>query len=954
MADIHEIRVMDFEESPEELDIAHDARRLLGVEDLEIEVAQVYRFEGITAEEAERLAKQVYDPITQHIVHGPRIDWDDAHIVEVSPKPGTTVPEEENLIRVANIHGIEPVAVSSSKQYEFAAGTRPSNRERIVGELLMNETIQFVRKEAPKTLIEKREAKGIQEVPIRDLDDDGLKELSDERGLALSVPFMKAIQNHFKGLEREPTDVEMEFYGGAWSDHCNHITWTNDVILPDGTRKPPMYTRVKTASKEYFGETGVRSAFGDNSGAIDFFNDKVLTIKAETHISPSGKEPFGGAQTGVGGEERDMKYTGTGWIRQIGGGDNLIFASPKVDLQKLPEGMLPPPWIAKQVVAGIADYNNKTGIPNVHGSVHFLHDTNSFEFTAKPMVLVTGIGYGEAESIEKGKPKHGDIIVLVGGRTGRDGIHGATASSEEANADEKAAFASFVQVGNPITQKTMFDFTDEAARRGLYNAANDLGASGISSGGGEMAEEIGATFQLANVPTKYSGLEAWEKWISEAQERAILAVSPEKFAELQELAELYGTEITIIGTFGNIVDGEPRLVVYDGDELAIDQGYNFIKNGMPKIDLIADWKAPEIEEIIPSSSITSETLMKILAHGSICSKEPVTRQYDQTVQAGTSLPSYGGIHHDAPNDAAVMMPELTRKEAAIMASGLNPNLIKLNPRNGTLWACTESVANLVAVGGDPEAIAFCENFMWPSPDPQNVGSQDIAVDAVVEFIHAFRRSVVSGKDSQSSRFKSKEGEIIDNPPVVAWTTVGKIEDVDKTTSTDIKKAGSTLVLVGEQDLEAMGGSAYFDIEGGSSLKVPSVNLGQLPKTFKAVHNAIKEGKVLSAHDVSEGGVAVAVAEMCFGGEVGASLSMPASNQYELAGKLFNETPGCFVLEIDRSIDVEELFSGIPHKSIGYTTDDKIFEVINGEQDVIIENIDALKRAWKKPMQEFYA
>jgi phosphoribosylformylglycinamidine synthase subunit PurSL len=943
---IHEIRVYNHSDDPKAEALRHQAKALYG-EEVEVTTSQVYYVEGVNQSEAETLGNELFtQPVTQISQESPRPDWDDDTIVEVALQPGTMNPAAQSIQYGAELLGIKPVAVDSGTEVWFGNGTPKDVIDRVTKGLLVNDTIQRVRTKSPESLRLTGERGPIEVIPIRDLSDEGLMELSEKRKLALNLDEMKVLQNQSRKIGRDLRDGEVEMPAGRWSEHCGHKTF-NAKIFKDGLEKAPLFERIKDASRQYFGEE-VLSAFHDNSGVFKFYDGQAACIKLETHNSPMNLEPFGGSATGTGGVLRDIAGTGKG-AKNILSIDIFCFAPLDYTQGQVPGNCFTPAYMQRRALEGVRDYGNPMGIPTANGSMHYHPD-----FRGKSSVLVGAVGMMPEQYAERGYPEPGDLVVTVGGRTGRDGIHGATFSSESMTADTAAVHSGAVQIGNPIEEKKMFDALLEARDAGLIRAITDCGAAGFSSAIGEMAEEIGAQVDISLAPLKYEGLAPWEIWMSESQERMILAISPQNYELFAEICAKHGTEIAALGTFGT-PDGPPKMLVTYDSEVLIDLDYEFLNSGLPQREIVAEWNTPAIPEIVPEISDWEDAIKKVLSHGNVCSKEPIVRQFDHEVQGMNVMKPYGGVHKDAPNNAVVLQPMPDRPYGLVVAHGLNPVLNSIDPYHGSTWAVAEAFSNLVAAGGNPDKAQMVNNYITATPTEHVMGQLDMMVDAVTDSIHALKRPVISGKDSLSSTYKGEE-EVIEIPPVLAMTVASPIEDINKTVTTDIKKPGSTLVLVGEMDEDAMGGSTLYDVLNGISGNIPKVNLETLPQTLRGMYNAIQSGEVLACHDVSEGGVIAAVSEMCFGGDCGVRLHMDGSGRPE--NMIFNETAGCFMVEVENEQTARQLFKGLNYRTIGTTTAEKSISAVrlgsDGANKLFEMDTDDLRAAWKRPIEETMA
>lgn len=947
---IHEFRISPNSEDPG----AQEAQRLAALHghDVEISTSQVYYVEGVTDQQATALASLFTDPVTQQVNTAPRENWHDPNHVEVAPLPGTTNPAREPILLGARLYGVQPSAVESGREYHFPNGTPGAVRSAVVSQLLMNPNIEQVRTERPHTLVISGEVGPIEQINIRDLSDDELLGLSAKHKTALNLGEMRNLQAEARRMGRELTDGELRYMGGRWSEHCCHKTTKAELLTEDGV-EPPVFSQIQACSTPYFEKRGVLSAYEDNSGVVSFYKRKAFNIKLETHNSPRHVEPRNGAATGTGGVLRDINATAHGAL-PISSMHMDFMAPPDMPESDVLPGTHHPAVLLNETVGGVGGYGNRMGTPTNNGSFH-IHPN----YRGKSTVLVGSIGILEAPEeqeetqeelyAQKGVPLPGDLVIAVGGRTGRDGIGGATFSSIGADGSTAETHAGAVQVGEPITQIKMFNAVKEASRKGLLRAMTDCGAAGFASAIGELGEDIGVQVDLAKAPLKYSGLAPWEIWVSESQERNVLAVAPEHAEEVIEIFRKHASEATVLGTFGT-PDGEPRLqVTYNGQSL-VNLDYEFIKHGLGRLRLEARWTPPEITET-ESQPVDWDTAFKtVLSDWNVCSKAPIVRRYDQEVQGMSAMKSYDGVHGDGPNNAAVMTPIFGEPYAIVQAHGCNPTLCELDPAKGSKWSYVEGMSNYVAAGGNPDDAVIVNNYITAVPTPRVMGALRNSVRALAKCVHEFESPIISGKDSLSSTFENTEtGEIIESPYNLVITVAGKLPDVMKTVSTDIKKPGSTLVFIGQQDLAAMGGSVYYDRFGGSSAHVPDVDLPAFHQTATTLHAAMQSGKVLSAHDVSEGGVAVTLSEMLFGGDCGADIAYDTGTG-DPQKAFFNETPGCFVVEVRDEQTAHDLFGTIPYQIIGTTKVDKTLDIsLNGHEQPSL-SVDALKQAWKQPFE----
>ncbi|WP_027719433.1 phosphoribosylformylglycinamidine synthase subunit PurL [Desulfovirgula thermocuniculi] len=942
---VWEVRVANLPSLPDPVGegVLYEIRHALGIKSItRVRTAKVYRFEGIDGHAVRLLAEKLLaEKVFQIYTINEPVITDAAAVVEVAYKPGVMNPEAASLMKAARDLGIgDLLAADSSREYGFY-GTEiaPEELEVVLKRLLVNETIEQVITEKPSTLRISGQPGKTEVIPLREMDDDQLMELSKDR-LFLSLEEMKAIQQYFRAAGRDPTDCEVETLAQTWSEHCKHKTFKSPLIV-NGKEKEPLLKRLQEATAATRHPL-VLSAFVDNSGVMEFYDGWAICGKVETHNSPSAIEPYGGAMTGSGGVFRDIMGTGQG-ARVIASTDMFCFAPPETPREEIPPGCLHPHYLLRRVVAGVRDYGNRMGIPTNNGSVHF-----HIDFRAKPSVIVGAYGILPAARCQKGQPVPGDLAVVIGGRTGRDGIHGATFSSGEMTHRTIEVNATAVQIGHPIEEKRVADVILAAGEEGLIRAITDCGAGGFASALGEMGEKTGVRVWLERAPLKYQGLKPWEIWLSESQERMVIAVAPENLPRLLEICRRYNVEATVLAEFTS----DRRLVVTYEGEVVCDLDMEFLHHGLPRRTLVARWEEPPLEDPeVPLPQDWEEVYCRVMGHLNVCSKEPIVRMYDHGVQGSCCLPPYGGTGGDGPNDAVVLTPLLGSPAAVVIAHGLNPILNRIDPYYGGLWAIAEAVSNAVAAGANPAELALIDNFIWPFPDEEALGALDRAMDACVDFVRATGMPFISGKDSLSSTYRGPGGEVIKIPPVLCISAFGRLPDARQTVSADFKGEGNSIVLVGYRRVEEMAGSAYYDLLGHLGRNLPRVEPAKLKAVWEVVHRAIKSGKVLACHDISEGGLAAALAEMCFGGNTGARIAVPGEVRADYY--LFNETPGCFLVELSPETDPEALFGDVPYRVIGQTTGNRRITVEQGGKRLFSLPLDRLKAAWQEPMARVF-
>lgn len=949
---LHAIRVGSREADPRGKELLEDIKRL-GLRGFKkVRTVKVYRIEGLTPFQTGMLLQSRLKNVNQRSAADRPLISDSRRQVEVAYKPGVMNPESASLMKMARDIGLSGIkAADSSIEYHFDGTFSDEDVQTVLDRLLVNPAVQIIVEREPTTLLITAEPGKTKTVPLLQATDEELMSLSKDK-LFLNLEEMRVIQAHFKSIERNPTDAELETLAQTWSEHCGHKTFRARLIV-NGVEKAPLITRLKQTSARY--STNVVSSFVDNSGVMRFYDGFAICGKVETHNSPSAIEPYGGAATGSGGVFRDIMGTGEG-AKVIASTDMFCVGPPDLPDGELPKGCIHPGHLLTHVAAGVRDYGNRMGIPTVNGSVHFHPD-----FRAKPSIIVGAYGILREERAKKGEPQPGDIIVALGGRTGRDGIHGATFSSAEMTDRTSSVNAAAVQIGNPIEEKRMIDAMLALRDCGYIRAVTDCGAGGFASAIGEMGSATGVRVELNKAPLKYPGLAPWEIWLSESQERMVLAVPPEYVDAVLAACRGHNVEATVLGEFTD----DQRLFVAYNDETICDLSMEFLHDGLPQRTMEARYMATEFPEpnALPSLAEWNERYRAVMRHPNVASKEPIVRMYDHTVQGTSALTPFVGVKQDGPADAAVLRPLLDRPYGLVLSHGLNPVLNRIDPYWGSVSAGIEALANLVAVGGSirPGEVGLIDNFIWPFPDAEALGSLDLSVDACVDLMNAFELPFVSGKDSLSGTYRGGNA-VIKIPPVLCVSAFSRVKDAGKTISSDFKTANSHLILVGRLEADRLGGSVFYDTLGYVGNRIPKPDLAQTRRAMEELEAFIATGVVLAAHDVSEGGLGAALAEMCFGGHLGADIDLSrlvgihdrgARDTRTQYGLFYNEMPGCFLIEADKKSFRSSLLNDIPYAIIGSTLREPDIRVRWGASTIGCIGVDELKSEWQKPMQEVF-
>jgi phosphoribosylformylglycinamidine synthase II len=961
-------------------DALGDSIRKRIIEDIHINVnsvrtVEVYSIDAdLSDEQVMNLGEKLFaDPIIQVFSDKP-LAKDFSWLIEVGFKPGVTDNVGATAKRACeDILGTSLNGVYFSRQYLMEGNITKEDAEKIAGGLLANGLIErweiISSKDhtkgknvhLPLPVVRSKHTPSVMEIDLN-VSDKKLKEMSTRKLLALNVAEMKAIQGYFNGskVTRErkylgltlPTDVEIEVLAQTWSEHCKHKIFNSQITYSDEKENLVINslfnTYIKRATKE-INKPWLVSVFTDNAGVIKFNDDYNLVMKVETHNTPSALDPYGGAITGIVGVNRDPLGTGIG-ARLIFNTDVFCFASPFYD-KEMPPRLLHPKRIFEGVRRGVEHGGNKSGIPTVNGCIVF-----DERYLGKPLVYC-GTG-GIMPSMINGKPSHlkeinnGDLIVMTGGRTGKDGIHGATFSSLVLDEDSPVTA---VQIGDPITQKKMVDFLLEARDRGLYNSITDDGAGGLSSSVGEMAQLCGGCLiELDKCPLKYPGLDPWEILLSESQERMTLAVSPLMITEFLSLARTRDVEATVIGTF---TDSGKFHVKY-GDKNVACLDIDFLHNGLPDMKLNARWIRRRFKEPVIGLVDMTLTLKALLSRLNICSKEYVIRQYDHEVQAGSVIKPLTG---DGPSDAAVIRPLLDSMEGVVIANGICPRYGDIDTYHMTACAIDEAVRNHIAVGGSFDHLAGLDNFCWcdpekseKTPDGEFKLAQLVRANmALYDYSKAYGVPCISGKDSMKNDYQIG-GRKISIPPTVLFSTIGKIDDVRKAVTMDVKRPNDRVYILGLTKDE-LGASEYYASIGFIGNDVPRVNAQSARKLYIALENAIREGVVASCHDCSDGGLGVALAESAFSGGLGMTIKLtevPVENIRRSDTILFSESQSRFVVTVapENVVRFEAFMKGTVFADVGVVTKQQDFIIKDGEKVVLHAGIDELKEAWQKTLR----
>ena len=976
--------------------VRQKARHYFGYELDKVRVIHIVTIDATLSEEQlENIRTEVFtNPVTQVSSYKPiSLEFDWAIWVGFRPgvrdNPGSTAIEAIEDVLGKPFDRNE--AVYTSKRYCLCGGgLSEADADKIAGELLANDIIQqwriypnnnrdsdngigFI---IPKVRLD--HIPTVKTIPITS--DAVLEEISDQRSLALNPNDIPVIRKYFLNAEvrearsrvglSDPTDVELEYISQARSDHCNHNTFQGrfryrDPVAGTETLVDNLFktcieapTLALKAEKPW-----VISVLWDNAGVGRFDDAHYYVVTGETHNSPSNMEAYGGAITGIVGVYRDPLGTGRGsklimgsYGYCVGPRDYAGPLKPRLHPRRLLDG----------VIEGVRDGGNKSGIPTPFGQVLFHHG-----YMGKCLVFVTALGimpaFVQGEQAEHKKTTPGELIVMCGGRVGKDGIHGVTASSEIFSENTPAGH---VQIGDPYTQKKMHDFLLEARDEGLIRFITDNGGGGLSSSVGESARfSNGCEVQLEKVPLKYEGLDQWEIWISESQERMTVAVSPDHWDRFLSLSRQHAVESTVIGRF---TDSGKLHITYEENTCAF-VDMDLLKSGFPQWQFDAEWLSPEdrglVEPVLKTPSDMNRMLPDLLSNPNICSKEWICRQYDHEVQGTSVIKPLVGVDRDINSDAAVIRPVLDSTKGLAFSQALLPHYSSIDTYHMTACTIDEAVRRLIAVGADPEQIGGVDNFCWPNiqyhpednPDGKLKAAQLVrSCWALRDICLAYGIPLLSGKDSMyvDGHLTGPYGEThkVSALPTLQFSATSIVADIRKCITMEAKISGDLVYVLGTT-ADELGGSEYYEHFGYTGRNVPRVDPDAFPKLYRTLGSAIDQELVASAHGVYRGGLGIHLAMTAMGAKLGMQIDLRLVPRVELDRDdkiLFSESAGRFIVSIDPAVrdPFEAILGNHPFACIGKITESSQLEIngLSGECILSIAVSD-LKNAWKQPFGE---
>ena len=902
-----------------------------------LRIERVIRLEGDAG--PEKLVPLFVNPLYQTVSRESALSPSDGPIVEIGYQRAVTDPETPSIFdgaRALDVNSLEWARLSH--RYQFI-GAMPEEARRIVRENLFNPIVQAViEQEHPWDSLRPHGIPDpVRQIPLAGLSDDELLKLSADNSWYAPLSQLKALQEYEAGLGRPLADAEIEIVVQSWSDHCYHTTWRSLKLLE----------RLQAATAR-INHPLVVSVFKDNAGGMRFYDGWVVLIKGETHNFPSSIATFGGIATKHGGVIRDAIGFGRGGY-PIGGSTIMGTMDPRISDSEVPGGALHPRVILLESIRATAYYCNPMGIPMMH-PVYRVH-------SGYPKCFALGhtLGIIPEEYALKEDPRPGDAVVLFGGRTGRDGIHGATASSAEMTGETIHKDAAAVQIGHPITERKFMTAVPILRDMGCLRSVTDLGAGGISCAVGEMGSQTGVRIDLAKVPLKDESLAPWEILLSESQERMMAAVPPEKVDEALDILSRYDIEYAVIGGFTDT----HKLTAYHGDTKVADIDMQFLWRACPidRIEIrepIRDLKP--VRKAVPSTRREwREAIERVLSHLHCCDQSAAGTQFDSTVQGRTVIGPYGGRNGRMPTNVFLSAPIRGKPYGVVTTLAFNPFYGEIDPAGMARLSVIEAVAKAVAVGVGLDDIALCDNFYTPKIRPEVAWDLKAMVETIAELSEIFGAPFISGKDSSSGTFKSDTGELIDVPYTLVVSTLGRMSDVRKAVTKEFKRPGNRLILLGTLDPDRLGGSVYLDAFGERGDRLSDWGnewAKDLVVMYRRLHDFYwNENPVKSASAIAEGGVLLRLFEAAMGSGLGADIDLSAFPVGRRDGALFGEAVGALLLELDSSSDPADLFCGLPWLEIGRVTDSPELAIRDGNEEVLALPVESLVRVWEKPFTE---
>jgi len=898
-----------------------------------ITIERVFWLEGEV--DVSRLTPLLINPLYQAGSDSTQLDPAQGPVVEIAYRPAVTDPETPSILEGAHALGQTGLVFARlSRRYQFT-GLDESEARKLASRFLYNKIVERVRE--PNEVVETLQPTGtpdpVTEIPLRGLNDEELQKLSVERSWYAPLAQMKAIQSHEVKRGRAHTDAEIEILVQSWSDHCYHTTWKSLGLLK----------RLSHATAQ-INHPFVVSSFKDNAGGMEFYDGWVITIKGETHNFPSSIAPFGGIATKHGGVIRDTLGFGKG-AYPIGGTTVMGTMDPRIADEAVPVGALHPQLIVTESIRATSYYVNPMGIPMMH-PVYRIHPGY-----AKCFALGHSIGLIPARDALKDSAQPGDIALLIGGETGRDGIHGATASSTGmTGATLEKEFAA-VQIGHPITERRFTSAIPVLRDAGCIRAITDLGAGGISSAAGEIGSESGVELDLDRVRLKDASLSAWEILLSESQERMLVVVPLEKLDEAREILDRYDVAHVEFGRFA----GTGRLQAKWHGKQVVDLDMEFLWKGCP----IEPTAVVEHERSLQPLSIPvpqrqsewQKAAESVVSHYHCCDQSAAGVRFDTTVQGRTAMGPYGGRNHCMPTNIYVSAPLHGKPYGMVSTLAFNPFYGDIDPSAMARLMLIEAVTKAVVAGASYKEAVLCDNFYTPRVTPQTAWELSQMVDAIADLSVELGIPFISGKDSSSGTFESN-GRKIDVPMTLAVSLMGRVPDVKKIVTKEFKRAGNKLVLVGAIGPNSLGGSVYADTHGqrGDRLFDPGT-AAAVCTVWDAVLALHAEARFASGSAIAEGGLLLRLFEAAFGSGLGARIELNAESGIRADELLFGEFIGAMLLEVSPEVEKNLSALAVPHQTIGEVIVESQITLAEGGNVLWQQSIGSLEASWSKPFRE---
>ncbi|HXJ93907.1 MAG TPA: AIR synthase-related protein [Terriglobia bacterium] len=904
-------------------------------------IERVFWLEG--AVDVRSLLPLVANPLYQAGSEHSMLDPGAGPIVEIAYRPAVTDPETPSILAGARALGQDRLEFARlSRRYQFGGLTAARAREA-AGRFLYNPVVERVREpdEVWATLRPTGRPDPVRSISLAGLSEGDLCALSQERSWYAPLAQMRVIQAHETRQARPHTDAEIEILVQSWSDHCYHTTWKSLGLLK----------QLSQATAD-INHPLVVSAFKDNAGGMEFYEGWVVTVKGETHNFPSSIAPFGGISTKHGGVIRDTLGFGKG-AYPVGGTTVMGTMDPRLAEQDVPAGALHPRLIVSESIRGTAYYVNPMGIPMMHP----LYRTHPRY--AKCFALGHSFGLIPKQYAIKETPQPGDIALLIGGETGRDGIHGATASSAGMTGETLSRESAAVQIGHPITERKFTTAIPVLRDAGLIRSITDLGAGGISSAAGEMAEKTGVELDLDCVPLKDRSLTAWEILLSESQERMLLAVAPENLVQAQAILDRYEVAHAAIGRFTS----SRRFEASWQGQKVVDLEMSFLWAACPIEPVEVREPKRRVEPLrLPTLKTREEwsaAVHGVLGHYHCADQSPAGSRFDSTVQGRTVVGPYGGRDHRMPTNLAVSAPLRGKPYGLVTTVAFNPFYGDADPRVCAQLMVIEAITKAVVAGVDYREMVLCDNFYTPRLRPETAWDLREMVAAIAELSRALGVPFISGKDSSSGTFEAA-GRRIDVPPTLAVATMGRVPDVSRVVTKEFKRAGNRLLLLGRSDGGGLGGSVYADLNGQRGDRLfEGYDASSIRQLWDLLLALRRERQYVSGAAIAEGGTLLRVFEASLGSGLGARIELAPGAAGTTTGQdatsfakeehFFGEFVGSVLLEIEPDVRLDAL--KVPYRWLGEVISQAEIMLTEGGSEVLRESLADLEESWAKTFRE---